>query len=230
MPSDARKVEVALAEFDALRAEILVRRGAQKSLVAIALTAYGVLFTFSLGSDGDERLLLLVPPLGFALCLLQLGESFHIHRIGRYIKGKLWPTLTELTGYQHSWEREHSKRFGVGPWVGAVLTDGLLPLLLAGGSLAAIVPYDQIGGFEGDLEWLKVVEYALMAATVAVAVAFAGFVAWTDRQDKASADTTTNSTTNGAGNASDSDTKVDTGVTLDAGRRIGRAEGGPPLS
>jgi hypothetical protein len=223
----ARKVDVALAEFDALRGEILVRRGAQKNLVAIALTSYGVLFTFSFARDGDERLLLLVPPLGLALCLLQLGESFHIHRIGRYIKAKLWPTLTGLTGYEHSWEREHSKRLAVGPWIGGVLTDGMFPLLLAGGAVAAIVPYDQIGGFEDDLQWLKIVEWALAIAILAAAPVFAAYVGWSDPHGEPAEGTTA------AEDGSDSD--MDAEVALDSAatssrRRIGRPEGGPPHS
>ena len=57
----AKQVDVAIAEFNALRTEIVGRRGNQKNVVALALTAYGVLFTIAFGKDGDLRLLLLVP-------------------------------------------------------------------------------------------------------------------------------------------------------------------------
>jgi hypothetical protein len=84
---------------------------------------------------------------------------------------------------------------GVGPWIGAVLTDGMFPLLLAGGAFAAIVPFGQLGGFESHLQWLQILEYALMAAIVAAALAFAVYVVWTDHQDRGPADSATDRTT-----------------------------------
>jgi hypothetical protein len=183
MSSDAarRRVDVAIAEFTALRAEMLDRRGSQKNLAGLALAAFAALFTFSLGRDGDERVLLLVPPLGLVLCILHLTESFHIYRLNQYIRRKLWPELQQETGYPISWQSGFPKRSGPGGLIATILSDGMIPLLLAGSGFAATVPYDQAGGFRG-LAWLEIVEYGLVAMTVAAAIAFGVYVAWAEER------------------------------------------------
>jgi hypothetical protein len=195
MTSDGvtKQVDVAIAEFNALRAELVGGRGNQKNVAALALTAYGLLFTISFGKDGDVRLLLLVPPLGLVFSILHLAESAHINSIGRYVRVKLWPELMQLTEYPFSWEREYSKRSRPRAYGAAVATDGMVPLLLAGGAFAATVLYDQAvrggplalvqsGGLQ-RLAWLEIVEYLLVALTAGGALVFAGYVVGSDRQD-----------------------------------------------
>lgn len=46
--TDGGRVEVALAEYTALRAEILTRLSAQTTLVGVCLTAVGVVFGLAL--------------------------------------------------------------------------------------------------------------------------------------------------------------------------------------
>jgi hypothetical protein len=106
-PAD-RFIQVGLAEYNQLRAELIAAQNRQGTLVGIGLTAIGVIMTIALREAGDHRLLLAVPPLGLVVTLLHLGEARRIIRIGRYIRLKLWPKLQAQSGYPESWEEEHS--------------------------------------------------------------------------------------------------------------------------
>ncbi|RYC13715.1 hypothetical protein [Nocardioides zhouii] len=151
-----RRFSAALAEFDALRAEILNLRQTQKNIVSIALAAYAGLFSFALGGDGDARLLTVVPPLGLVLCILQLSESFQIDRIGSYLRTTVWPEVMALSDYAHSWEEQHGKRSWLSRSAGAVLLDGTLPVLLFGAGVAAIILGPDLSGTSLALEWVCV--------------------------------------------------------------------------
>lgn len=108
--TDADALKVALAEFDSLRQEIVSARTAQGAVLGAGLTVLAVVLsvTFNnLDQAGQSRLLATIPPLSLVVTLLNLSQSVRIHRIGEYIRVKLWPYLQERTGYPHSWEREH---------------------------------------------------------------------------------------------------------------------------
>jgi hypothetical protein len=60
-PSDRRALDVAIAEFNALRSEILSTATAQAALVGIGITALGIIVGFVVQKGGDRRLLLAVP-------------------------------------------------------------------------------------------------------------------------------------------------------------------------
>jgi hypothetical protein len=53
---------VAIAEYNALRAEIVSYITAQAALVGLALTAVGVIVGFAVKEGADERILLAIPP------------------------------------------------------------------------------------------------------------------------------------------------------------------------
>ena len=63
MSLEEKRVDVALAEFNALRAEIVASANAGNALIGVGLTALAVIVGFVVKDEGDERLLLAVPPL-----------------------------------------------------------------------------------------------------------------------------------------------------------------------
>jgi hypothetical protein len=108
--TSAEAMKVALAEFEALRQEVVSARTAQGAVLGAGLTVLAVILTVTfnnLDQSGQSRLLAAIPPLSLLVTLLNLSQSVRIHRIGEYIRVKLWPYLQERTGYPHSWEQEH---------------------------------------------------------------------------------------------------------------------------
>ena len=104
-PADREKaVDVAIAEFGALRAEIVSHVTAQAALVGLALTAAGVIVGFTVKEGADQRLLLAIPPLTLLVVLLHTAETFRAALIGRYIAVELWGDLEGRVGKLSSWE------------------------------------------------------------------------------------------------------------------------------
>jgi hypothetical protein len=86
--------DVALAEFNALRAEIVAHLTARGTLMTLAITAIGIVGGFVLDKGGSNRLLLILP---FLVCAIGIKSSEHTRRIfllTTYIREQLWPYLT----------------------------------------------------------------------------------------------------------------------------------------
>jgi hypothetical protein len=99
------QADVDLAEFAALRAEIVGHHSAQTTLVSVCLTAIGVVIGLVLSDKGAPlELLLVVPLISSGLGLFYASHSRICLIIGRYIRVTLWPRLR--TGESLSWE-EH---------------------------------------------------------------------------------------------------------------------------
>lgn len=109
-PHSEQAVEVMLAEFNALRAEILGHATAQAAVVGIGLTALGIIIGFVAKEGGSDRLLLAIPPLALGVILLHTSERYRINMIGRYIRQKLWPSLQQEVGTVPSWQIEDNAR------------------------------------------------------------------------------------------------------------------------
>lgn len=107
-----RSVDVALAEFNTLRAEIVSHLNAQAAVVGLGLTALGVIVGFTVKDGGSERLLLAIPPLTLLVVLLYTAGSWRMALIGNYIWTELWPYLTKRVGDESlpSWEGKVAKR------------------------------------------------------------------------------------------------------------------------
>jgi hypothetical protein len=105
-----RAVDVAIAEFNALRAEIVSHVTAQAALVGLALTAAGVIVGFTVKEGADQRLLLAIPPLTLLVVLLHTAETFRAALIGRYIAEELWEDLEGRVGKLSSWEAKVAER------------------------------------------------------------------------------------------------------------------------
>jgi hypothetical protein len=126
-PSPACR-EVRLAEYAALRAEILARTGQQETLVTANLTIAAAIAAFVIGqAHSPTGALLLIPSTSLALAGFWITHMVHISRIGEYIRQDLWV-------WKLSWE----EKVGDVAWrwsLGAL--GALLPFLVPAG--AAVV-------------------------------------------------------------------------------------------
>jgi hypothetical protein len=111
-PSPDRAVDAALAEFEALRAEIISNMNSQAALAGLALTAVGVIVGLTVKEGASERLLLAIPPLTLFMVLLHTGSSYRLNIIGGYIRKDLWPYIRDRVGDQGlpSWEARVAAR------------------------------------------------------------------------------------------------------------------------
>jgi hypothetical protein len=105
-PAKDPGVDIAIAEFNALRAEILAHANVQASLVALVVTAIGIVGGLVVKEDGDPRLLLILPYLVAAAGIESSNRARTIALIGIYIRDKLWLYLEEqqMPGSLPSWE------------------------------------------------------------------------------------------------------------------------------
>ena len=143
-PHPGRAVDVALAEFNALRAEILSRTTAQSALVGVGLTAVGVIFGFVAREGAGDQLLLAVPPVAAAVSLLSAAETYRVKLIGRYIQERLWPHLRDQVGPLPSWEKEVAGRSRhASKLVIALLLDFPATFLFASASAASLLAVEK---------------------------------------------------------------------------------------
>jgi hypothetical protein len=101
-------VSVALAEFNALRAEILGHISAGTTVVGLGVTALGIIVGLVAKEGADRRLLLVIPPLSLFVILLLTAENYRTTMLGNYIRDELWPFLEERVGALPSWEAKVS--------------------------------------------------------------------------------------------------------------------------
>jgi hypothetical protein len=183
-PHSARYVDVGLAEYNALRAELKDSQTRQANLLSLGLTGISALVGIALARDGSpssSTLLLIVPPLAFIVSLLHLHESLEIRRIGAYIGGVLWPALQEATGFEPSWEKKHAEDVGKrgslrGVWPGLLL--GGTPFLLCAISIAAL----WMAHFSTRKEaWVEWAEWLIALSIVLLPLVFGITVLWRHR-------------------------------------------------
>jgi hypothetical protein len=127
------EADVARAEFDALRSELLARAQAQSGLFATALTILAAISGFALAGETGRTEMLLVLPLvlsGLAISLIDSIQS--TRRIADYIRDHLWERLpTTPSASFPSWEHyisEFRKANQMRPSV--YLASGTLPVVL----------------------------------------------------------------------------------------------------
>ena len=100
------RVDVALEEFKALRAEIVARQQSQTTIVNVALTVTAAIASvaFAVGSTGASDRLDILLALPIVLCglgLTYLTHSHASHLIGAYIREDLWPELRGAAPGEH---------------------------------------------------------------------------------------------------------------------------------
>jgi hypothetical protein len=102
-------LEILLAEFAALRAEIINRSNLQWSMFALQLTSAGVIFSFALSGSGRTGFLLIVPITSYALAGRYVSQYIGIQDLGVYIRDVLNPRLGGRLEWEN-WHRERSSR------------------------------------------------------------------------------------------------------------------------
>jgi hypothetical protein len=104
-------VEVLLAEFSALRDEILQHLSMQWNAFVFQLTATSIVFSFSLTDKSRTGFLLIIPVISYALGGRYLSNRRAVQEIGTYVMNELSP---RVPGWL-KWEEWHRKRAVPGP-------------------------------------------------------------------------------------------------------------------
>jgi hypothetical protein len=170
-PDHEHVIQVALAEFVALRAEIMGRTSSIAALVGIGLTALGVVVGFAVKNEGDVRLLLAMPPLAMLVNLLLSIEHRRVVLAGAYIRGPLWGVLRQHISEQlPCWEDEvQRRRSGMASAI-SVLCDGALIAAFAAAAVTGLVAArHEVRGILEDAEWTMAVAAALLPIALALA-------------------------------------------------------------
>src|ERR1017187_7045855 len=110
---ESYSLEACLAEFSALRDEILQRFATNWSVFALQLTAAAVIFSFALSSSGRTGFLLILPLTTYALAGRFMGNLLAINSIGTYIREVLGPR-TRGALYWEDWLLKHPQVHGLG--------------------------------------------------------------------------------------------------------------------
>lgn len=110
-------VDVALAEFTALRNEIAGRAGWAWTLFNLNMTASAAIAGFVLSDKADPLLLLLIPLISSCLGMLFIDHSLNIRNIGHYIDSEVRPIIIQKTdndkllAYEHFVGRHEQEKF-----------------------------------------------------------------------------------------------------------------------
>src|SRR5690349_23524630 len=118
--------EASMAEFDALRSEIIARTNAQFALAGAGLTAIGVAVGVAFSEKGNAQVVIAVPFLAAAIILAYVFESVRIISLGGYIRLRLWPFIANQAACEEerlpSWEMYRAELDGGRK---SILTSGL---------------------------------------------------------------------------------------------------------
>ncbi|MCX4497447.1 hypothetical protein OOK58_39845 [Streptomyces sp. NBC_01728] len=101
-----------LAEFAALRQEIIQRQATQHNVLALQLTISGAVFSFALTGTSRSGFLLIVPVSTYMLCSRFVEDHVGIGQLGRYIREYLSPRIPGGLGWE-SWVAQNPARFGI---------------------------------------------------------------------------------------------------------------------
>ena len=105
-PRNDHGYDAAIAEFNALRTEILANRQVETTLVTAALTILAAVGGFALAKTGTRReIVLVLPPVLCGLGLIFVRSMTQTARIGTYIRDRLWEQIISDSGRTiPSWE------------------------------------------------------------------------------------------------------------------------------
>ncbi len=126
-----------LAEFAALRAEILQSQQMQWNSFALELTATAVIFSFALSNSARTPFLLILPPVTYALNNWNVRSLYNMERIGQYIRDELSNRVPGGLG----WEEWHKDKDIPQPKriIGGFSVYFPFPYIFLAASLAALV-------------------------------------------------------------------------------------------
>jgi hypothetical protein len=116
-PDRSLVINVALAEYAALRAEVTNRISGQDRMLNLYITATAALFGLALSGHANSLILLILPLLSAATRLLYHNHNLYIRLVSAYINDQLKPLVTDhldeprLLGWQ-----QRSAEYQRGPW------------------------------------------------------------------------------------------------------------------
>jgi hypothetical protein len=153
-----------LAEFSALRTEIIDLNSAQRALMSLNLTASATLTGFTVGHADRVGLMVVVAFLSPTLGLLYLGYARSVFRLGDYIQARLEGDLD--IGWE-AWSRPRRRK---NYW--AIVEQGVpIGLIFLAPAVAGIIVSGQrVEQFGGGPVWALAI--ALSAAFLLAAVLF----------------------------------------------------------
>ncbi len=138
-------VEVALAEFSALRSEIDNLANAHRTMINLNITVVAAIAGFILAEKARPHLLLVIPLASGAIGLVYQWYVLHAKHIGDYINERLRPLLIDHTQDERVLAWEHRLRTEVYARRGSSLAGQLAYILLfpavPAASLAIALPY-----------------------------------------------------------------------------------------
>ena len=172
-----------MAEFSALRSEILDLNNAQRALISLNLTASATLTGFAVAGDRRAGLMVVVAFLSSTLGLLYINYARAIRRAGDYI----WERLSgDLDMEWELWLRTRKTKEKLWGVLEQTVPTGLI--FFAPAVAGLIFSHSQMGKFGGLGPWLAALGYVGLYVVVAVLYLFAGpYRAW--RQSRALART-----------------------------------------
>jgi hypothetical protein len=88
-----------VAEFNAMRAEILFRATSQATLMQLNITAAGTVAFFALADGARALTMIIIPILSPILGILWLDHDATILKLGRFIKTDLKPTCNAVANF-----------------------------------------------------------------------------------------------------------------------------------
>jgi hypothetical protein len=117
-PDKNLAINVALAEYTALHAEITNRISGQDTMLSLYMTTTAAIFGFALSGHADALILLVVPLLSAAARLLYHNHNLYIRLASAYINDQLRPLVTDCLGeprllgwHERSKEYQHGQRW-----------------------------------------------------------------------------------------------------------------------
>ena len=123
-------VDVALAEFSALRSEIDNLASAHRTMINLNITVVAAITGLVLANRADPHLLLALPLVSGAIGLVYQWYVMHAKHIGDYIDETLRPLLVEQTGDDRMLAWEHRLRTEVYRRPGSAITSRIAYVLL----------------------------------------------------------------------------------------------------
>ena len=112
----ARVLQVALAEFSALRGEIKDRSASAWTMVSLNITATSAVLGFVLSKGADPLLLLALPIVAPSLGMLFIDHAYNINNLGSYIGARIRPLIVgasgepSLLGYEDAMDTYEQRR------------------------------------------------------------------------------------------------------------------------
>jgi hypothetical protein len=97
-----------LAEFTALRDELLQLNQQQHQIMALQLTLVGAVFGIAISRPGLAGILMIAPIVSYSLCMRHLTNGLSIFEIARYIRDDLSDRVPGGLRWE-SWLLEHSR-------------------------------------------------------------------------------------------------------------------------